>query len=372
MSGQARLLQALKIFILLIVILAVPVYLIASENKLLIEPTKADTIGRSTVLATLFTDTLQEDFFVESSYVKVANTGQADKLAVRPSALQSRDINDNISWVNYNTEDTTLLARPSGANTKSNQLTKVTKYVVQFNDTTGLIAQRFGLKLQTILDNNNLTAKSILKVNQVLWLPPSDGLIYIWAKNSTISALVKKYKISTDEILRANNLGASDKLALNEKIVIPGARPDKPVVVPTKTTTTKSAVASASRQRAGGSNALLWPTTANHLTQYFSLRHTGIDIAGALGSPIYAADDGVVKTSQGGWNGGYGNYIIISHGNGRETLYGHMTRRVASVGDEVSRGEIIGYLGSTGRSTGPHLHFEVRIFGRRANPFASL
>ncbi|KKT44202.1 MAG: Peptidase M23 family protein [Parcubacteria group bacterium GW2011_GWA2_44_15] len=371
MTGPARLQQGLKIFILLIVIVIIPIYLIRAENKLLIEPTKVDTIGRSTVLATLFTDTLQEDFFVESSYVKIVANTQNDKLTVSPSALQSRDINDNISWVNYNTEDTSLLARPSGVNTKSNQLTKVTKYVVQFNDSPGLIAQRFGLKLQTILDNNNLSSKSMIKVGQTLWLPPSDGLIYTWTKTSTIAALAKKYKISTTEILRANNLGAADKLAVNEKIVVPGARPDKPtIIVPAKTTTSKTAVAS--RSRAGGAGALLWPTTATRLTQYFSLRHPGIDIAGAFGLPIYAAADGIVKISQGGWNGGYGIYIIISHGNGRETLYGHMARRAANVGDEVSRGDLIGYMGSTGRSTGPHVHFEVRIFGRRANPFASL
>lgn len=367
MTGPARLAQGLKIILLLIVVVLVPAYLVRAENKLLVEPTKIDTIGRATVLATLFTDTLQEDFFVESSYIKIAAKSQNDQLTVSPNALQSRDLNDNIDWINYNTENTSLLARPEGPNTKSNQLTKVTKYVVQFNDTPGLIAQRFKLKLQTVLDNNNLSAKSMIKVGQTLWLPPSDGLIYTWGKNSTLSALAKKYKISTAEILRANNLGANDKLAVNEKIVIPGTRPDRPVVAPTKT-----AVASASRQRAGGSGALLWPTTTTRLTQYFSLRHPGIDIAGAFGLPIYAADDGVVKLSKNGWNGGYGNYIIISHGNGRETLYGHMSRRVAQVGDEVARGNLIGYMGSSGRSTGPHVHFEVRLFGRRANPFASL
>lgn len=367
MTGPARLAQGLKIILLLMVVVLVPAYLVRAENKLLVEPTKIDTIGRATVLATLFTDTLQEDFFVESSYIKIAAKSQNDQLTVSPNALQSRDLNDNIDWINYNTENTSLLARPEGPNTKSNQLTKVTKYVVQFNDAPGLIAQRFKLKLQTVLDNNNLSAKSMIKVGQTLWLPPSDGLIYTWGKNSTLSALAKKYKISTAEILRANNLATNDKLAVNEKIVIPGARPDRPVVAPTKT-----AVASASRQRTGGSGALLWPTTTTRLTQYFSLRHPGIDIAGAFGLPIYAADDGVVKLSKNGWNGGYGNYIIISHGNGRETLYGHMSRRVASVGDEVARGNLIGYMGSSGRSTGPHVHFEVRLFGRRANPFASL
>lgn len=369
MSGQTRLMQIFKIIFLLLIILALPIYLIRAENKLLQEPTKVNTIGRSTILATLFPNTLQEEYFVESSYTKVAKNNDSDKLAVQPSALQARDQNDDIAWVNYNDEDISLLVRPNGLNTKSNQLAKVTKYTVQFGDTPSTIAQRFGLKIQTLLDNNAIS-KNMIRVGQTLWLPPTDGLIVTWTNKTTLAALAKKYKVTSADILRANNLGSKDIIVLNERIVIPGARPEK-AMVPTKIAKTTALVAS--RARAGGSNALLWPTTVSqHLTQYFSLRHSGIDIAGPLGTPIYAAANGIVTVSRSGWNGGYGNYIIINHGNGKETTYGHMSRRLVAVGEEVTRGQLIAYMGSTGRSTGSHLHFEVRIFKRATNPFSSL
>ncbi len=371
LSGQSHLEQGFKIFVLALVIIGVSFYLIQAENKLLIEPTKADTIGRSTILATLFVDTLQEDYVVESPDAQLGENDPNDKLAVRPSALQAKNADDSISWINQNEEDSTLLARPNILNTKSNQLTKVTKYVVQFGDTPGSIAERFRLKLQTILDNNNLSSKNFIKVGQTLWLPQTDGLIVTWTKNSTLKNFAQKYKISTESILQANNLGPNDKIALAEKIVLPGARPISapPIknIARAKTTTS-----GASRARTGGANALKWPTSVNRITTYFSLRHPGIDIAGPMSSPIYAAEDGTIATSRNGWNGGYGNYIIINHGNGKETLYGHLSRRLVQVGEEVERGQVIGYMGSSGRSTGPHVHFEVRIFKRQTNPFSSL
>ena len=117
-----------------------------------------------------------------------------------------------------------------------------------------------------------------------------------------------------------------------------------------------------------GTGNMLWPTTARVITQYFTWRHHGLDIGLPKGQPIYAVDAGTVIKSQCGWNGGYGCHIIIDHGNGIKTLYGHSSRLDVTVGDAVARGQTIGLVGSTGKSTGSHIHLEVRVNGKAVNP----
>jgi murein DD-endopeptidase MepM/ murein hydrolase activator NlpD len=113
---------------------------------------------------------------------------------------------------------------------------------------------------------------------------------------------------------------------------------------------------------------MIWPTPGRRITQYYSWSHQGLDIGDKIGTPLYAADDGVVIIAQGGWNGGYGNTILLDHGGGKRTRYGHASKLFVKVGDEVKKGETIAAMGSTGRSTGPHLHFEVLVNGTRYNP----
>ena len=126
-----------------------------------------------------------------------------------------------------------------------------------------------------------------------------------------------------------------------------------------------------------GSGSLIWPSTSTYITSVQGPRthpvtgqyknHGGTDIGASYGSPIYAADGGTIATV--GYDaGGYGNYVMIDHGNGMQTLYAHMSSRAVSVGTHVSKGQVIGYVGSTGRSTGAHLHFEVRVNGTPKNP----
>ena len=126
----------------------------------------------------------------------------------------------------------------------------------------------------------------------------------------------------------------------------------------------------------GATGTMQWPAVGHGISSPFGYRihpiyhtqkmHTGVDINVAYGTPVMAADGGTVILS--GWNGGYGNCIVINHGNGITTLYGHMSSLVASVGQSVSKGQVIGYVGSTGASTGPHLHWEVAVNGQRVNP----
>lgn len=127
-----------------------------------------------------------------------------------------------------------------------------------------------------------------------------------------------------------------------------------------------------------GTGNLVWPSYCTYITSRQGPRvhpvtgeyknHGGTDIGASYGSAIYAADSGMVVRSADGWNGGWGNYVMINHGNGMQTLYAHMSSRAVSVGQTVSRGQTIGYVGSTGMSTGPHLHFEMYINGSRVDP----
>jgi murein DD-endopeptidase MepM/ murein hydrolase activator NlpD len=122
-----------------------------------------------------------------------------------------------------------------------------------------------------------------------------------------------------------------------------------------------------SNAQISGSYNLAWPTDQHRINQYFHSGHPGVDINGNTHDNLYAVDDGIVTTS--GWNrGGYGNMILIDHGNGMITRYGHASVLFVHAGDQVVKGQVIGIVGTTGHSTGPHLHFEIYLNGRRKNP----
>lgn len=139
---------------------------------------------------------------------------------------------------------------------------------------------------------------------------------------------------------------------------------DKKVAVGTKSTGASAYLISSSGQK------LLWPTGAGYVSQGYFSYHRGIDIAAPYGTPIYAAEDGVVTMSQ--WYSGYGKCVQISHGGGMSTLYGHASKLIVSAGTSVKKGDLIAYVGSTGQSTGNHLHFEVRSYGTKLNPYSFL
>ena len=156
---------------------------------------------------------------------------------------------------------------------------------------------------------------------------------------------------------------------IGEELIIPGGEKPQPVYVPP---VRKSALGSIGAPPpsigAPAGSGYLWPTTVRRITQYFGLRHTGVDIAGPVGTPLYAAKAGIVTKSQCGWNGGYGCYVVVDHGSGVETLYGHASELLVTAGEDVSQGQTIALMGSTGRSTGPHVHFEVHLNRRLQNP----
>ncbi len=249
-------------------------------------------------------------------------------------------------------------------------------YSVQAGDTISSIARRFGVSVNTILWENNMTATSVIRAGTELTILPASGVSHTVASGQTLSAIAGLYGVEGSAIMKANGLNNPNQLRIGTKLVIPGGNK----IVAAQSSSGR-AVQQASKSLSiikniikPGPSAVVpsgtrmaWPTTGHTITQYFSWRHTGVDIANHIGTPIYAAQDGTVVTR--GWNsGGYGNQIVIQHADGKKTRYAHLSAFSVNVGQKVTKGQYIAAMGSTGRSTGPHLHFEVIIGGKVYNP----
>jgi len=200
-----------------------------------------------------------------------------------------------------------------------------------------------------------------LSAGDVLFILPFSGIEHTVAKGQTLKSIAKLYKADIDEIALANGITADEKLALGDKLMIPDAvkaeESDKPVK------NLNASIAKDNKYYEAHPIKNLSGYYVNPVPGYRKSQglhdKNGIDMAIGRGTPIHAAASGRVTLARNGYNGGFGNLVIISHPNGTETLYAHQSKIATSTGSQVVQGEIIGYVGSTGRSTGPHLHFEV-------------
>lgn len=252
--------------------------------------------------------------------------------------------------------------------------TEIIEYAVRNGDTISSIAEYFGISVNTILWENNLTARSYIKPGDRLRILPKTGVTHTVARGESLASIAKKYDVEANDILTLNNLANANQIRVGESLIIPGARKVVDRAVASTGRTSRSLAQIITGQKAPSKPVagakMNWPTQGR-ITQYYSWSHNGLDIANKVGTPIYATAAGTVVEAA--WNaGGYGYYIVIDHGNGVKTRYAHLSKFACSVGDEVSKGENIGYMGSTGRSTGPHCHFEVMVYGKRYNPLSYL
>jgi murein DD-endopeptidase MepM/ murein hydrolase activator NlpD len=236
---------------------------------------------------------------------------------------------------------------------------QISVYVVRQGDTLSQIAEMFDVTVNTIKWGNDLSSNT-LKEGQTLVILPISGVQHTVAKGDTLVSVAKKYKGDIDEIAAYNDLNKGDPLAVGSTIIIP----DGEVAAPTYSVSSSGSSGSSSLKEY--SDYYLRPLAVCVKTQGIH-GHNAVDLAAPIGTPILASADGqVIIAKTGGWNGGYGNYIVIRHSNGTQTLYAHSSKIIVSAGDVVKQGDVIGLVGSTGESTGPHLHFEIR--GAR-NPF---
>lgn len=249
--------------------------------------------------------------------------------------------------------------------------TAIVLHEVQAGEVIGSIATRYGISIDTILWANNLSFRSYIRPGDKLKILPVDGVAHTVKKGDTLGKIASAYKAKPDDVVGFNKLQADGSdLVVGEELIVPGGvKPQPRVAPPTRLAQPFSRIAAPPPSiTAPAGSGYIWPTTVSRITQYFGWRHTGLDIAGPVGTPIYASRAGVVLRAQCGWNGGYGCYITIDHGGGVQTLYGHNSQLFVKPGDVITQGQGIAAMGSTGRSTGPHVHFEVHVNGRRQNP----
>lgn len=242
----------------------------------------------------------------------------------------------------------------SESQTFSKNTKKEREYIVQKGDSLSVIADKFNVSVSTIVWENNIT-KNIINIGQKLTILPVNGVNHTVKSGDTLSSIVKKYEGDIDLTRDFNFLAANDTLNIGDKILVVGGKGEAsvPKVAAPKAVSSSTYVSYVSSGYYGH------PAPGSVRTQGL---HDGkaVDFGAAPWTPILASASGTVrKSSYGGWGGGYGNHVIISHPNGTRTLYAHMIQNNVYVGQYVVKGQIIGYMGSTGRSTGTHLHFEV-------------
>lgn len=348
-------------------------------------------VNKSLISALVKPDQDNWSELIEDSGPATSPSPTATDYSQEQGAIQELVINtpfsddSNQAQTNTSADDSSLvLLNPNDLNEvpvgpEDTRRSEIIYYTVKPGDVLGKIASQFNITANTLLWANNLTWSSTIQPGQKLTILPSSGISHEVQKGDTIASIAKKYQAESSDIISANNLASAAKIKSGDLIFVPnGIKPSKvqssyqpPKSIVKKPTVREQENAYSDEEVPGSSSnsdtKLLWPVLSQRTTQYYSWRHTGLDIGDKVGNPIYAAESGKVEVA--GWNsGGYGNYVIVNHGNGLKTLYGHASKLLVKVGDVVSRGETIALVGNTGRSTGPHLHFEVRVNDSRKNP----
>lgn len=252
----------------------------------------------------------------------------------------------------------------------SGQSHEIVKHRVLAGETVSSIAKKYNVSVETILWQNNFTPNSIIRPGNIIEILPITGVAHKIKRGETVGSIAKQYQVEVDKIISYNNLFNASDVQVNQILIIPGGKKISPYASVAKTPVPQTAsiknlfATPTGRVSASG---FIWPTAVFRISQYYSWRHHGLDVAGPAGTAIYAAANGTVSFS--GWSSnGYGYNMIVNHGNGVKTHYAHFRKLYVNKGDQVVQGQVLGEMGSTGRSTGPHLHFEVVINGVLQNP----
>lgn len=297
-------------------------------------------------------DNIGGGFLAEDVFMK-AEAG----IALTPAShvLDGDTLNSNVIYnsIVFNDESNTL------ETVSKSRILIYSSHVVQSGDNISSLAFNFGLNQDTIISVNKITSTRLLQIGRVLNIPNQDGILHTVRAGENLSSIAERYRVEQESIKVVNEL-FSDKVVTGTELFIPGARLDR------------------TRLQEINGDLFIWPVRGVVTSGYGWRRdpfnrnrrqfHNGIDIRGNTGTPVRAAMAG--RVSRVGWDNVYGNYVIINHHSGYRTLYAHLNVIRTRSGAQVSQGERIGDVGSTGLSTGPHLHFTIYRNGVTVNPRA--
>jgi len=247
-------------------------------------------------------------------------------------------------------------------------------YRVERGDTPSEIAYQFDIKTETLLGGNPKLSQesSLMQPGMDLIILPLDGVLHDVQQGDTLESISAEYGIAVEDIIGygPNNLEFPYRLYPETQIMVPGAIAEVFVWTPPSLSAVSGGT---SREGSGvtpaivGTGTFVYPVSSRNFTQRYWYGHPGVDIALSEGSGVFAADTGTVTFA--GWNiYGYGNLVVVNHGNGYETFYGHLSGINVFPGQIVYQGNVIGAVGNTGNSSGPHIHFEIRTSGNQDDP----
>lgn len=289
------------------------------------------------------------------------NSANSQNIALlQPAVNIDPNPDKSIDTIPISNNDTLIpdLASSNSAKADTSSL-EISTYTVRQGDTISGVAKMFKVSVNTVLWANNLTSKSTLKVGQTLVILPISGISYTIKKGDTIQGIANRHKADVNDILNYNDITISSPIIAGQTLIIPDGEMSSVATVQSQ-----PGISTKLKDAAG---YFIRPIVGGRKSQGIH-GHNAVDLAAPVGTPILASAAGTVIIAKynGEWNGGYGNYIVISHQNGTQTLYSHLSKESVSIGQTVSQGQTIGTIGMTGRTTGPHLHFEIR--GAK-NPF---
>lgn len=363
------------------VILLIITLTVASTNILQANEVKREDVAKKSNLYKLVSP--EELSFTEDEIVEKANFQEKKQKSYIDTSgvavanipeLTKKEATQEIAMLGNASALTSAAVLEGGYSKKR---AETTAYEVQSGDTISTIAEQFGLKVSTLYWANKMSSNTTLKPGYTMTIPTGDGTLHKVADSDTLDKIIEKYKGDKEETILLNDIDSDELIVVGTEILVAGGTPPPPPAPVAKTPS--SSIGSSSWSGffnptddfnvTGGT--LNWPSACRSVSQGVRWGHVAIDINCAHGTGIYAAESGTVTVIPNRGNG-YGNYIIINHGNGMSTLYAHLSGFAVNSGQYVSRGQQIGYEGSTGWSTGPHLHFEVMDGGAKQNPWGYL
>ncbi len=333
-------------------------------------------VAQAGFLSSLFPDQAYADADTSANIITPPQTG--DNSQSMNNALQVSDSsqvsnsknNDSSSAATVIDDSGTAIVAPTGpmgvsdgkdTSDSSNNDTSV--YVVRDGDSLSQIAAMFGVSVDTILWANDMKKGDTLTPGDVLLILPVSGLEHTVTKGQTLQIIAKLYKVDVNDIIQNNDITLDTPLAAGETLIIPNAEKSPESSTPISDKDLAGAIAKdklyyEQHPVQNFAGYYIDPVPGYRFSQGIH-DNNAVDLAIAKGTPIHAAASGRVIFARYGYNGGFGNVVIIDHANGTQTLYAHQSKLATKAGDEVYQGQVIGYVGSTGHSTGPHLHFEV-------------